>query len=343
MGEVGEWTMKIRQPKKMAAVLLVVAVLGGALYAYQRHEEQARLAASRELTLSGNVDLREVTLAFRQSDRIADIFVEEGDAVEPGQVLARLDTSETELTLQKTEAQIAAQQSTVDKLHNGTRSEEIRQAEARLRSAKAAADNAAGVYRRRQAIYDSVEGISLQEFDNARSDAEAKQAAMHEAAEALQEAQNGSREEDVRAAEATLQSLEKERDRENYVLAQYELKAPAAGVIRSRLLEPGDMASPSAPVFKLSLLDKKWVRAYVSETDLGRIYEGQPAKVYIDSQMDAPIDGQVGYISDTAEFTPKTVQTDELRTALVYEVRVYVTDEANVLRLGMPATVKIEL
>ena len=126
------------------------------------------------------------------------------------------------------------------------------------------------------------------------------------------------------------------------MLSQYELRAPADGVIRSRLLQPGDMASPSAPVFKLSLLDKKWVSAYVSATDLGKIYEGQAALVSIDSQKE-PVQGQIGYISDTAEFTPKNVQTDELRTALVYEIRVYVDDPDNVLRMGMPATVKVNL
>ena len=269
--------------------------------------------------------------------------MEEGDTVEEGQVLARLDTDELAINLRKTKAQIAAQQSTVEKLHNGTRTEEIRQAEQKLRAAEAAASNAQGVYERRQAVYDSVEGISAQELDNARSDAEAKQAAVEEAREALREAQNGPRQEDIAAAEANLQALEEEQSREEYLLSQYELRAPTNGVIRSRLLEVGDMASPSTPVFKLSLLDKKWVRAYVKESDLGRIYEGQSASVYIDSQKDKPIAGQVGYISDTAEFTPKTVQTDELRTALVYEVRVYVDDDANVLRLGMPATVKIDL
>ena len=102
------------------------------------------------------------------------------------------------------------------------------------------------------------------------------------------------------------------------------------------------MAGPSTPVYKLSLLGKKWVRAYLKETDLPRIYEGQAAEVLVDG-YDGAIEGQVGYIADTAEFTPKTVQTDELRTALVYEVRVYVDDADNVLRLGMPATVKIQL
>ena len=333
----------MKQRKKIVVFLVFIMLLGGIWYAYQQHEEQARLAAAHELTLSGNVDLREITVAFRESDRIKDLLVEEGDTVKAGEVLGHLDSDELILAIRKIDAQIAAQQSTVDKLHNGTRTEEIRQAEARLRSAQAAAEYARGVYARRQAIYDSVEGVSEQELDNARTEADAREAAVAEAAQALQEAQAGPREEDVRGAEATLASLQEERARQAYVLSQYELTAPADGVIRSRLLEPGDMASPSAPVFKLSLLDKKWVRVYVSEKDLGRIYEGQAAEVCIDSQKDKPIAGQIGYISDTAEFTPKTVQTDELRTSLVYEVRVYVTDEDNVLRLGMPATVKIAL
>ena len=333
--------MKRRQKGILAVVFVLLAGLG--FFAYQQHEAAVKRAAAQELTLSGNVDLREVTLSFRESDRIKEMLVEEGDTVEEGQVLARLDTDELAINLRKTKAQIAAQQSTVEKLHNGTRTEELHQAEQKLRAAEAAASNAQGVYERRQAVYDSVEGISAQELDNARSDAEAKQAAVEEAREALREAQNGPRQEDIAAAEANLQALEEEQSREEYLLSQYELRAPTNGVIRSRLLEVGDMASPSTPVFKLSLLDKKWVRAYVKDSDLGHIYEGQSASVYIDSQKDKPIAGQVGYISDTAEFTPKTVQTDELRTALVYEVRVYVDDEANVLRLGMPATVKIDL
>ena len=159
---------------------------------------------------------------------------------------------------------------------------------------------------------------------------------------AYEEARNGSRAEDIAIGEANLQTAQDELARQQYVLSQYELSAPVDGVIRSRLLHPGDMATPSTPVFKLSVLDKKWVRVYVKETDLGKIYEGQKANVYIDSQKD-PIPGQIGFISGTAEFTPKNVQTDELRTDLVYEVRVYVDDTANVLRLGMPATAKIDL
>lgn len=324
--------------RKKAVLFLAACLLGLAAYLYHAFCQQDN---QEELVLQGNVDVREVSLAFRQSDRILEMLAEEGDRVQKGQVLARLDTQELKLQLQRLNAEIAAQQSTVDKLHNGTRPEEIRQAEGNLRQAQAAAEHAAGVYQRKRDIYTSIAGISQQELDNAYHDMEAKQATMSVAEAALQEAKAGPRQEDIAGAEAGLQALRNEQLRYIYLLSQYELQAPDDGVIRSRLLEAGDMASPSKPVFKLSLPGKKWVRAYVPETELGRVYEGQQARVYIDSLPGKAIDGQVGYISGTAEFTPKNVQTEELRTSLVYEVRVYVDDADNVLRLGMPATVRI--
>ena len=324
--------------KKKAVLFLAACLLGLAAYLYHAFCQQDN---QEELVLQGNVDVREVSLACRQSDRILEMLAEEGDRVQKGQVLARLDTRELKLQLQRLNAEIAAQQSTVDKLYNGTRPEEIRQAEGNLRQAQAAAEHAAGVYQRKRDIYTSIAGISQQELDNAYHDMEAKQATMSVAEAALQEAKAGPRQEDIAGAEAGLQALRNEQLRYIYLLSQYELQAPDDGVIRSRLLEAGDMASPSKPVFKLSLPGKKWVRAYVPETELGRVYEGQQARVYIDSLPGKAIGGQVGYISGTAEFTPKHVQTEELRTSLVYEVRVYVDDADNVLRLGMPATVRI--
>ena len=324
--------------KKKAVLFLAACLLGLAAYLYHAFCQQDN---QEELVLQGNVDVREVSLAFRQSDRILEMLAEEGDRVQKGQVLARLGTRELKLQLQRLNAEIAAQQSTVEKLYNGTRPEEIRQAEGNLRQAQAAAEHAAGVYQRKRDIYTSIAGISQQELDNAYHDMEAKQATMSVAEAALQEAKAGPRQEDIAGAEAGLQALRNEQLRYIYLLSQYELQAPDDGVIRSRLLEAGDMASPSKPVFKLSLPGKKWVRAYVPETELGRVYEGQQARVYIDSLPGKAIDGQVGYISGTAEFTPKHVQTEELRTSLVYEVRVYVDDADNVLRLGMPATVSI--
>ena len=120
-----------RKQKGILAVILILLV-GIGIYAYEQHEAAVKKAAAQTLTLSGNVDVREVTLSFRESDRIKEILVEEGDTVEEGQVLARLDTDELNINLRKTKAQIAAQESTVEKLHNGTRTEEIEQARQKL-------------------------------------------------------------------------------------------------------------------------------------------------------------------------------------------------------------------
>lgn len=179
--------------KKIIAVALAVVLAAAAALAYRAHEQAAEQAAARTLTLSGNVDVREVTLAFRESDRIKELLVEEGDTVHAGDVLGRLDTEELAINLRKTEAQIAGQESTVEKLRNGTRSEEIAQARQELRAARAAAENASGVYARRQQVYDDVAGVSEQELENARTDAEAKAASAEAAREKLAEAENGAR------------------------------------------------------------------------------------------------------------------------------------------------------
>jgi HlyD family secretion protein len=127
------------------------------------------------------------------------------------------------------------------------------------------------------------------------------------------------------------------------MLADTQLLAPADAIVRTRLMEPGEMASPTKPVFSLAVIDKKWVRAYVSETKFGFVREGMKATISVDSFPGRSFDGWVGFISPVAEFTPKTVQTEDLRTSLVYEVRVFVTDPDNELRLGMPATVRLPL
>lgn len=322
--------------KRIAALILMLIVLGG--FIYYRHQESTAQEAAHELKLSGNVDVREVSIAFRGSDRINEILVNEGDRVSKGQVLARLDSQEAELLIAKVKAEIRVQENAVRLLREGNRAEVINQAENKLRAAEASAANAQGVRERKQQIFDSAGAISRQELDNAVYAAQAAKAEAEAARQAYAEAVAGARAEEIEQEEAKLEALQQELARQEYLLSQMELTSPADGVIRSRLLEAGDMASPSIPVFKLSLDDKKWVRVYVKETDLAHVYEGQPAEVKIDSLSDKKLKGQVGYISGTAEFTPKTVQTDELRTSLVYEVRVYVDDTENVLRLGMPAT-----
>jgi HlyD family secretion protein len=153
----------------------------------------------------------------------------------------------------------------------------------------------------------------------------------------------GPRKEDVDQAEAQLQANQAQLALLRQQLADAQLVAPLDAMVRSRLMEPGEMASPQKPVFSLAITDPKWVRTYVSEPELGWISPGMSASVAVDSFPNNRLAGWIGFISPVAEFTPKSVETTELRTSLVYEVRVFVKDPADELRLGMPATVYVPL
>ncbi len=297
-------------------------------------------ADDESLTLYGNVDIREVRLAFNGSEHVAAVLVEEGDHVEAGQLLARLHTPRLEARVQEAEARLAVQQQVVERLEAGSRPEEIAQGRAELKAARARAKAAADTARRLQRLAEQ-KLASPEDAENARSlaDAAAAQAKAAQAALALLVA--GPRREDIAAARAELKAREAALTLAREQLADAFLKAPAAGVIRNRILEPGDMASPQIPVLTLALTDPVWVRAYLPEPALGRVAPGMRADIVTDSYPGKRYQGWIGYISPTAEFTPKTVETPELRTRLVYQLRVFACNPQGELRLGMPATVII--
>jgi HlyD family secretion protein len=140
----------------------------------------------------------------------------------------------------------------------------------------------------------------------------------------------------LRADQAQLSLLEQQ-------LKDADLLAPLDAVVRSRIVEPGEISSPQKSAFTLAIVDPKWVRAYVAEPDLGSVREGMTAAVTVDAFHDRQFPGWVGFVSPVAEFTPKTVETTDLRSSLVYEIRVFVRDPGDELRLGMPATVHLPL
>lgn len=323
------------QHKKTLFALLAVCFLLTGYYAYQKGQNQDALI------LYGNVDVRQVSLAFNASERIETMLVEEGASVKKGQLLAALRTDTLKLDIAHSKAQILTQEAVVELLHNGSRPEEIAQAEARQREAAADYENALLYKQRLQSLYEQ-QAVSKQQLDDANARYKAAAGAWDNARAAWQLAELGPRTEEIKQAEAALLALKTDLAIKEYNLEQSQLLAPLDGTIRSRLQEPGNMVTPQKPVYLVTVNDKKWVRAYASEPQLGFIKPGIEADVIIDSYPDKPLKGSVGYISDTAEFTPKTVQTPELRTSLLYEVRIYVDDEENILRLGMPATVKLE-
>jgi HlyD family secretion protein len=326
--------------KKRLAIVSLIAVLIIAAWAGWR---TSRPVASDELVLHGNVAIRQVSLAFDGSGRVAELRADEGDRIKAGSVLALLDTRTLALQAEQAKAQIGVYQQSLLRLRHGSRPQEIAQARSRLAVAQAEASRAAQDLARLQAIAASTQGrgISAQELDRAGSSAQAAASRVDEQREALRLVEHGPRTEDVAGAEAQLQAMQAQLALVQQQIANGELRAPADAVVRSRLLEPGDMATPQRPVFALALTEPKWVRVYVSEVDLGRVRPGMAARVTTDSQPDRPIAGTVGYISSVAEFTPKSVQTEELRTSLVYELRVRVADSGDLLRLGQPATVHL--
>jgi HlyD family secretion protein len=295
--------------------------------------------------LFGNVDLRQVDLSFNDSERIAEVLVQEGDKVTRGEILARLDTSRLRPEAATAQAVLEAQQAVVDRLHHGSRPQEIAQARANAASAKADQVNAAQQWTRLSALTSLTTGraISEQDLESAKDAMDSAQARLAVAEKALEMSVLGPRKEDIEQGEAQLRADQAQFELMHRQLADAELVAPSDAVVRSRLLEPGEMVSPQRPVLNLAILDPKWVRAYVSERDLGRIHSGMQASVGTDSFPGRALAGWVGFISSVAEFTPKTVQTPELRSSLVYEIRVYVHDAQDELRLGMPATVQLHL
>jgi len=332
--------MTLKKPVKILLPLLLL--LGGTVAAYHWWSSRQAEINNTTLTLHGNIDIRQVDLAFNGAERIEQMLVQEGDTVSKGQLLATLDKRRLQHAVELASAQVAAQQQVVARLTAGSRPEEIRQAQARAEAARVSAENAE---RNSQRLAELVkQSLVPQELaDNARAAADAAAAEARAAAEALRLARLGPRKEDIAAAKATLQAAEAQLALAQRQLADAELTAPSAGVIEQRLLEPGDMASPQRPAYTLALTDPLWVRAYVGETDLGKLHPGMAAEVHSDSFPEKSYQGWIGFISPSAEFTPKSVETREVRTSLVYQVRIFVCDSQEQLRLGMPVTASISL
>jgi HlyD family secretion protein len=330
--------------KTLLIVGLVIVVAIAAGFGLGRLGKSADKDQDR-LVLYGNVDLRQVDLAFNDSERIAEVLVQEGAKVTRGQILARLDTSRLEPESAAAEAVVEAQQSVVEKLHHGSRPQEIAQAAANVASAKADKINAQQQWTRLAALTTLTTGraISEQDLESAKAALDSAQARLTVAQKSLDLSRIGPRKEDVAQGEAQLRADRSQLELSRRQLADSELVAPCDAIVRSRFLEPGEMVSPQRPVLSLAITDPKWVRAYLSETDLGKVRNGMRASIITDSFPGRALSGWVGFIASVAEFTPKSVQTAELRSSLVYEIRVFVQDPQDEMRLGMPATVFLEL
>ena len=276
--------MRARLLIGIAVIVTIIAIL------YGRHLVNSESVQSSTLELYGNIDIREVRLAINGSEHIGELLVEEGDAVQAGQLLARLHTERLQAAVDRARAEVAAAEAEAQVAELGFK--RIKKLASRKLASSEEADEAEGKNR-----------AAIAHVDAAR-------AALVETEEALKDA---------------------------------ELYAPVSGIIRERIVEVGDFVTPQTPVLTLALLNPVWVRTYLPESYLGRVKPGASVRISTDSFPGKVYEGWVGSISPTAEFTPKNVETPELRTRLVYQVRVFACNPQHELRLGMPATVNIDL
>jgi HlyD family secretion protein len=288
----------------------------------------------------GNVEVRQVNLGFKVAGRIQSLKVDEGDGISEGQVLAQLEKVYFEDSIAQLTAQRDQAKANLAKMVAGNRPEDIAQAEANVKEKEATLTNTKITFDRADQLLKTQVG-TRKAFDDAQAAHREAEARLNLAREALRLMRAGFRVEDIDAARAQLADREAALQVAQRQLADSDLIAPSQGIVLSRVREVGAIVAAGETVFVSSLTDPVWVRSYVSEVDLGRIRPGMEVSVKIDTPGTAPMKGRLGFISTTAEFTPKTVETQELRTALVYRIRIIVPDAGHILRQGMPVTISV--
>lgn len=333
----GEGTLALRR-KWIGRGLLALFVLGAA--AVWRNAA-APPSAEEELVLQGNVDVRQVSLSFKVGGRIQTLFVDEGDKVQPGQLLAALDEAYFQDNLRLAQAQRDQAKANLLKLEHGSRPEEIAQARATVADRKAALLLSQQTIERGRKLIRS-QSLSKEELDQEQAATKEAEAQLNLAEQSLRLAELGPRVEDIDAARAQLDIAASRVVQVERELSDSRLYAPNEGIVLTRAREKGAIVQPGETVLTVTLTSPVWVRTYVGEPDLGRVRPGLKVRVATDWRAHKEYTGQVGFVSPVAEFTPKQVETRELRTQLVYRLRINVADDDGRLLQGMPVTVRLE-
>ena len=321
----------------VVAALIIMVVANRALSSWPWSQP-----VSSQLTLYGNVDIRQVDMAFQAIGRVQELRFEEGDSVKAGETLAVLDPDTYRDLAEFARARVEAQRIALQRLQTGSRPEEIAREKASVEAARAAVVDAELLLKRRTELL-KTGNVSRELYDEAKNAHDTARARLDVANQVSRLTEIGPRQEDIDQAKAMLVAQQATLSLAEQRLGDTQLKSPSNAIVLSRIVEPGAMVGPNTPVYTLALTDKVWVRTYISEPDLGRIKPGMAVKIATDTDPNRIYDGWIGFISPTAEFTPKTVETTELRTQLVYRLRVYVRDPDDRLRQGMPVTVRVPL
>ncbi|MGA3008766.1 MAG: efflux RND transporter periplasmic adaptor subunit [Terracidiphilus sp.] len=328
----------------MKRVIPIVILLAGAVAAgiYYYPQLVKKPAQVNQLTLSGNIEAHESLVGFKVPGRIVELPIEEGQQVEQGALLARLDNADYKQRVSVDEATVRVRESNLALTVAGTRQQEVGAAQQTMMDAEADLNEKQIDNERAQKLFAKDE-VSAQEHDLAATALKRAEAIFKGAQQRYNEAIEGSRKEDITIARANVNEASAGLGLSQVNLSYTVLRAPFAGVVAVRQAELGEVVSPGSPVVTLSDLDHIWLRAYVAETDLGRIRWGQEATVTTDTYPGKQYRGRISFISPDAEFTPKSVQTYKERVTLVYRIKIDIDNPNRELKPGMPADARIDL
>lgn len=294
------------------------------------------------LILSGNIEVIQVEASFRVAGKVVERPVDEGQMVQAGQLLARLDAKDLEQQVAIRQADAATAQAALAAALAGSRKEEIAASKAALEQAQADLRRLEPDEARIRDLYQK--GIlSVRDYEASRASLEASRGKVQQADQQYTLVRKGPRKEDIDQARARFEQARQALELARTQLGYATLSAPSAGVILSKNVEPMEYVSPGTAVVTMANLDQVWLRAYVEEADLGRVKVGQKACVTTDSFPGKRYEGRVAFIASEAEFTPKAVETRKERTKLVYRIKIDIANPAMELKPGMPADAEILL
>jgi membrane fusion protein YbhG len=326
--------------RRILFLIIMVALVAAGLYLYPRFTRKP--VQTNKLLVSGNFEAHEALLSFKVQGRIVALPIEEGQWAEPGTLIARLDDADFRQKVNIDDATLRVRQSDLALVEAGPRKQEIDAAQQTMLEAQADLQQKKLDFHRASILF-SAEEISAQDRDRADTALKRADAAYQRTSQQYNEALEGSRKEQLAISRASVHQAQENLRLSRINLDYTTLTAPAAGVISVRQAELGEVVAPGTPVVTLADLDHMWLRAYIDETDLGRIRWGQEATIRTDSFPGKSYKGHISFISPQAEFTPKSVQTFKERVTLVYRIKIDVENPNHELKPGMPADAEIEL
>ncbi len=326
----------------MRAILIVGALLLAVLASAFFYAQSRPAPESGVLRVSGNIEMTDAEVSFKIPGRVAERLVSEGETVRAGQLVARLDTGELAQEVALRKAEVRAAEAALAELETGSRPEEIAQAEAVVRRTQADMTRARADLKRLKALYEQ-DNVSVQDYDAATTSVAVTEAKLREAQEQLRLVKKGPRVEKIDRARAQLQQAKESLSLAETRMSYAALASPLTGLALSHNIEPGEFVAAGTPIVTVGDLEHVWLRAYVNETDLGRVKVGQTARVTTDSYPGKVYEGRVSFIASQAEFTPKSVQTEKERVKLVYRIKITIANPEMELKAGMPADARIIL